>query len=261
MQFPKGQIIAFEGLDSSFKETNYKRFIDYLKSTFPKESERGLLTASFPRYGSQSCTMVERFLKNIIDSSRIREGGYSDAICSLYSIDRLDYWNTLFKIPYNNIQLTNLDLLDLPTSCFIFDRYNFSNAIYNPENGKEITKRDILKEKEKFGNPLPTILVWFRMNDRDTYLDILNEKSDKDFNESNKQFMADVWDRTDKFFKSNILESCGITSVIVDCLDAKQNIRTRDDIFNDVISGIEEAIRSIKCKHEYMPDMPDLLVD
>lgn len=123
MQFPRGQIIAFEGLDCSFKETNFKQFIDYLKLEYPKESERCLVTASFPRYGFGACFMVEQFLNNRIDSTRFR-ANFSDTVCSFYSIDRLDFWNHFYN--FNGINLTYLDIARLPQSCFVFDRYSLS---------------------------------------------------------------------------------------------------------------------------------------
>ena len=251
MQFPRGEIIAFEGLDCSFKETNFKQFVDYLKCTYPKESKQGLITASFPRYNESSCFMVKEYLDNKINSARLRVN-YSDAVCSFYSIDRLHFWNQFY--PYRNIQLTNLDIRRIPSACFVFDRYSLSNAIYNPDNGECITRDDIIKEKEKFGNPLPTILVWFRMRDRQTYLNILNNKSGKDFNESDVDFMATVWDRTNKFFKSHILEDCDIIPVIIECLDENLNIRSKEDIFKDVLDGVQKAIDMRECG--YNIDMP-----
>ena len=250
MQFPRGQIIAFEGLDHSFKETNFKQLVEYLRSNFSKECERGLITASFPRYGLSACYMVEQFLENRINSIRFR-ACYSDAVCSFYSMDRLHFWNQFHM--FDNIKLTYMDLIRLPFSCFIFDRYSLSNAIYNPDNGEYITKKDILKEKEKFGNPLPTILVWFRMRDRKTYLNILSDKSGKDFNESDVSFMASVWDRTESLINSNILQECGISTVIIECLDKDGHIRTREDIFNDVLNGINEAINFREIGHDYPP--------
>lgn len=237
--YPRGQIIAFEGLDCSFKETNFKKYIEYLTLQYPKESKRSLITAAFPRYGMGSCFMVEQFLQNKIDSTRFRVN-FSDAVCSFYSMDRLDFWNRFYQ--FNGIDLTYLDISKLPQSCFIFDRYSLSNAIYNPYNGEYVTEQDILKEKDRFGNPLPTILVWLHMKDRATYLKILSKKSEKDFNEANIEFMATVWERAERLINDDILRRCGITTVIVECLDEKLQIRSQEQIFADVISGINKAI-------------------
>lgn len=250
MQFPRGQIIAFEGLDCSFKETNFKQFIEYLRSNFNKECNRGLITAAFPRYGMSACYMVEQFLENKINSTRFR-ANYSDTVCSFYSMDRLHFWNQFHN--FTNIQLTYMDLIRIPSSCFVFDRYSLSNAIYNPDNGEYITKQDILKEKERFGNPLPTILVLFHMGNRKAYLDILKNKSGKDFNESNEEFMATVWDRIEYLINSNILQECGISTVVIECLDKDGCIRTREDIFNDVLNGINEAINFREIGLDYPP--------
>lgn len=47
--FPKGLIIAFEGLDCSFKETNYKEFASRLVRDYPSKQDF-IITESFPRY-------------------------------------------------------------------------------------------------------------------------------------------------------------------------------------------------------------------
>lgn len=237
--FPRGQIIAFEGLDCSFKETNFNRYIEYLRNKYYNECKNGLIAESFPRYGHNSCYMIDQFLYNKMDSCKLR-ANYSDAICSLYSIDRLHFWNEFH--PYTKIQLTYMDISKLPYSCFVFDRYSLSNAIYNPDNGEYVTKQDIIKEKERFGNPLPTILVFLHMNDRRTYLDILSKKSDKDFNESNINFMATVWDRTEALINSGILQECGISLLVIECLDDKHKIRSREEIFDNILHEINNAI-------------------
>lgn len=243
--FPHGQIIAFEGLDCSFKETNFKLFLEYLRKNYPKECKRGLITASFPRYGLSACYMVEQYLENKMNSTRLRTC-YSDAVCSLYSIDRLHFWNANHIIGDISVGITNYDFSRLPQSCFVFDRYSLSNAIYNPDNGEFVTEQDILKEKERFGNPLPTILVWMRMQDRSTYMKLLENKSGKDFNESDTDFMATVWDRTERLINSDILKKCGIIPVIIECIDEDGCIRTREDIFSDVLEGINKALDKIE---------------
>ena len=54
--------------------------------------------------------------------------------------------------------------------------------------------------------------------------------------------MATVWERTERLINSDILRKCGITPVIVDCLDEELCIRTREDIFADILKGINNAI-------------------
>ena len=41
---------------------------------------------------------------------------------------------------------------------------------------------------------------------------------------------------------SDILRKCGITPVIIDCLNEELEIRSREEIFADVLKGINNAI-------------------
>ena len=56
----RGKIIEFEGLDSSFKETNAKCLYDYLKDKGYKVN-----IVSFPRYDCDSSYFVKRLLSGI----------------------------------------------------------------------------------------------------------------------------------------------------------------------------------------------------
>ena len=66
MKFPKGLIIAFEGLDCSFKETNCINFFRRIQDEF-SESSKNIFYESFPRYGNWSTKAVEKWLNGSID--------------------------------------------------------------------------------------------------------------------------------------------------------------------------------------------------
>ena len=53
----QGKLFAFEGLDCSFKETNSKAYLDYLRSKGRKAE-----LFSFPRYDKESSYFVREYL-------------------------------------------------------------------------------------------------------------------------------------------------------------------------------------------------------
>ena len=63
-----GRIIAFEGLDNSFKETNYHAFVARLRYSADVE----ILTESFPRYGTQSAIMLEKWLDDLSERKEVK---------------------------------------------------------------------------------------------------------------------------------------------------------------------------------------------
>ena len=60
----KGKIIAFEGLDCSFKETNYKKFTENLKKNYELKEGEDLVTESFPRYDNDITIPLKKWLKS-----------------------------------------------------------------------------------------------------------------------------------------------------------------------------------------------------
>ena len=140
------KIIAFEGLDCSFKETNFKSFVH---SLYTVRDEKGFAihTESFPRYGYWAAKPAECWLNGKYDRNILQH--YPMAKCALYNVDRMDYW-----LSKNEDGITNLDLLNSEDKFhyFIFDRYILSNTIYNPIHPGEVHIEDFVFEvkKEKF---------------------------------------------------------------------------------------------------------------
>ena len=223
-------IIAFEGLDCSFKETNFKAFVKHLRD-IKDASEFSIITESFPRYEHPACYHVEKWLGNNYDRNVLKE--HPTAVDSLYSMDRFDYW--YYKS--NDGDITDyrwIDIVDGKRSTdrftyFVFDRYNLSNTIYNPiYPGIDI--RDFTFDNDTFAIPNPDIIVWMRMRSFDVLCELLAEKKNKDANELDIEFLRSVWERSEAIIKSNIFDKLGIKLIIADCLDEDLNIRSRDEI-------------------------------
>ena len=241
MKSNNGIIIAFEGLDCSFKETNYNSFVQKMEEKYGKEK---IFTESFPRYDNESAINVKKWLQGQFDRDHLMK--YPLVVNSLYSIDRLSYW---YEKDESENCMINL-LKDQPDNFFCFDRYNFSNSIYNPKNSKYGQKipciDDFNFDSYTFGIPNPNIVVWMRMKNFDVLAELLSKKEGKDKNEVNLEFIHDVWERMEYVIKWNYCKELGIKSVIAECLDENNNIRSREDIANDIWNQVSKRIEEIK---------------
>lgn len=204
-KFPSKKIIAFEGLDNCFKETNFKHFSKNLKNEFPNEL---ILTESFPRYGYQSCISVEKWLDGSLNRDMLKK--YPQAINNLYAVDRLHYW-------YENThgQKNNMQMLEETNACFIFDRYTISGIIYNPIKSIDIYD-NLLFEHNAFGIPNPDIVVWLRNNNLEDFLENLNKKINKDKNETDIEYLKNVYEKSEFIINSDIFKIAGIDLIVID---------------------------------------------
>ena len=238
MKFPSGKIIAFEGLDNCFKETNYKEFVSRLKSQCALY-EHMIHTESFPRYGTQCCIGVEKWLDGSFDRSHLKN--HPEAICNLYSLDRYSYW-------YESVHGTqrNIDKL-LDGECFIFDRYNVSNAIYQPQVGDMPRVDDLTYDYDAWGIPKPDIVVFLRIRNFTMYEELLKSKKNKDLNESDIGFMKKIWERAEHALCTNIFAKAGIDLRVVEILDENGDLKSRDQLAIDVYHAVRNAVnRSIE---------------
>ena len=214
-------IIAFEGLDCSFKETNYNSFVFHLREM---RSPMGfkIHTENFPRYGNKACIAAERWLNGSYDRAMLKQ--HPKAVCSFYSIDRLDYWYKKKSDGIRRIELLN-DTEKF--HYFVFDRYSLSNPIYNPLHPGEINIEDFVFDRDIYGIPNPTKVVWMRMKNFDVLAGLIAQKENKDQNELDIEFIRGVWERSEQIIASDIFDKLGIELIVVDCLNNDNSIKNR----------------------------------
>ncbi len=232
-----GLIIAFEGLDCSFKETNYIKFINRISSDMP---DQDIITASFPRYQEDSSIFLKKWLNNEYDRELLSKKPL--AINSCYALDRLDFWmgkNNIFRRSMMNYR---------DRFCFIFDRYSYSNSIYNPMYPNQMPNiNDFKFDNDTFGIPYPDIVVWMRMKNFGVLLDLISQKKDKDKNELDTAFLEMVWNRSEYMIKHNWFEEDLPTSFItIDCLNDYDMIKSRDLIASEVYKQVINTAEKIK---------------
>lgn len=242
MKFPAHKIIVFEGLDNCFKSTNYQTFVRkmMLASWDTGGKECRVVTEKFPRYGTTSAIGVEKWLDGSYDRNHLKN--YPEAINVQYSSDRLAYWFESVHGGERNIE----KLYDEETpTCFVFDRYNTSNAIYNPFIGNDTTIDDLTFDRDSFGIPQADIVVYFRMKNFDVLKSLIAQKQDKDENELDTSFIQEVWERAERAIsKPEMFKKADISLIIIDVLDNNDNLKTREMISLEVWDRITELFKT-----------------
>lgn len=233
----KGKIIVFEGLDYSFKEYNSKKLYEYIKENITKK----VILLSFPNYESNSSYFVNEYLQGKYgECSEVDE----KECTLLYAVDRYD------TIKKNNVK----ELLE-EGYYIIMDRYIGSNLIF--QTAKIFNREKDIIDDDDIG--ITTGLINSKINEYiewalDLELNILNlPKWDKviymnmplnvsyplmkerdlkngkeeDGHESNKQFLQCV--------EMNAIRLCDkLNWNIVNCVDSGNNIRSEEDIFDNI---------------------------
>lgn len=225
----KGKIINFEGLDYSFKETNTKKLYEYIKQFITPKVK----LIAFPNYNSESSLYVKRYLNG--DYGDINTvNAYQASI--MYALDR-----------YDTLKQCNIEKLLDEGYYIIFDRYVHSNIFFQLAKIDKEKKDEIeyalewIKDLEynKLKLPLEDILIYMNMPvsvshnlifDRDN-----KNGSDIDIHEINYKFKSEVEDRVHLSLKSNKTSKYEI----IDCVDSENNIKSEEDIFNDIIEVLK----------------------
>lgn len=229
------QIIAFEGLDCSFKETNHRAFVERLQNWYNGFSNVSIHTESFPRYRNESSIFLKKWLGNRFDRSMMKDN--PKIVDTFYSLDRFCYW---YEKEYTaqvwnddlHCSFTRINYLNSNDKFrfFVFDRYNFSNTIYNPIHPGEVHIEDFVFDRDNFNIPNPDVIVWMRMRDFDTFLNVLAKKEGKDANEMDIEFLRGVWERSEQLIHSDIYNKIGIKLVVIDVLNDDNTIKTKEEI-------------------------------
>lgn len=232
MYYKRNAIIAFEGLDCSFKETNHKAFVNRLMRT-RDESIYKIHTESFPRYDNPISEPLKQWLNGTLARPVLMER--PKAVCNLYAIDRFSYWYDTNTLNCNLLHTDNKEF-----HYFIFDRYGSSNAIYNPIYKDNFD--NIVYDYREWLIPLPDVVVWMRMRDFDTLARLLGEKKDKDKNEMDLDFLKKVWDKSEEIIHSDAFTKANIDLIVIDCLDEDNNFRSKESLADEIWVEVNAAI-------------------
>ena len=200
MQYRKPMLIDFEGLDCSFKETNSKKLAEHL----------GGKRYEFPDYSSESSYFVRQFL------SGKYKGIDANPIMLAYLMEMFDVWNTKVIPDIKN-----------GLKFVIFDRFWYSNIYYQCKTDKDLLSLQIIKNALK----LPDCHLLFKMiTDFNLTIKKIREKNSKDILESDENKMREVHARFNSCTFPNVNCMYNINTF------ENGDFRSKDDIFNDVLS-------------------------
>lgn len=229
----KGVLIVFEGLDYSFKETNTKKLYNYIKENISDK----VFLLSFPNYESESSIFVKNYLSGKYGNAS-EVDPYQSSI--FYAMDRYD---TIYEL--------NIKEKLQEGYIVIMDRYIGSNLIFQSTkfNNDELINKYIDSitnfEYKLLDLPKEDIVIYMNMP-VDISHKLMKERKLKsgdnvDGHEDNYEFMKNVETNAKKIINK-------LNYDIIDCIDSDNNIKSEDDIFNDILSKIKLPLDLINNK-------------
>lgn len=234
-------IIAFEGLDCSFKSTTAKAVYEKYK----KEGKK-VYFFKFPDYNCESSHMVRSYLEGKYNkvfnlNDKVKKW---KTITIMYAMDRFDSFTE------HNIW----DILNDPEAIIIFDRYCTSNLFYQTSHllkdamnyidnlYNEISEMRNL-EYNILGLPIEDITIYMKAP-LDKILEQLDIKVGKDEIENNKQLMTNTYYNAlnvlslISFDKMGNLKQDPDTIHIVNTVDINDEYLSETELVNIVINKI-----------------------
>lgn len=166
-------IIAFEGLDCTYKETNSKALYDHLRKYL---SEDQVKLVHFPNYDSQSSYFVREYLHEKYDNSDVFMSDMSKKkklkiIANFYLLDMFDWWSKLDK---KTVKVVIID------RWFYSMMYYLTKSInkHTPDPNKRVSYASTIYKMATEMYKLPMADIVFRMeNDIGTVLEKTVERA------------------------------------------------------------------------------------
>ena len=210
------QIIVFDGIDTTFKETN----ANMLYNEFTKQGKNVKLV-SFPRHGNPAAYCIDKFLQGKY-KSKLRGG----VVASMYLLDMLDYFQSEEEEP---------DIL-------ICDRYIFSTLAYQTNYDTagdfEPYVNTSISKFYKYKLPLSNIHLFFMTVNKEELtkrLQLKHMTESPDFYEKNADELLKTQKRYVKILK--YLSSINILNKFVyDTIDTVG--KDEEDIFDEILNAL-----------------------
>ncbi len=221
----KGRLIVIEGVDGSGKSTQFARLCQRVQ-------ERGLsfLRLVFPQYQEESSALIRMYLRGEFGGTPDQVNPY--AASAFYAVDRYASWKKVWEETYGAGGL------------ILADRYTTSNAVHQACKLEGEARREYLRwlsefEYEKMALPRPDLVI---------YLDLPTEKALELMKrrQAETQTQGDIHELdADYLMRSRhaALEAIDLYGwVKIDCLDAKGNLRSIEDISQEIWRFALEAL-------------------
>ena len=232
--FPNSKIIAFEGMDNCFKETNAKAFVKHLSYEYPF----GLINfQSLPRYDEDSSLMIKKYLNGEFNREVLQHD--PEVIKSFFMNDRLAYWKDYNEYSRKSNLETYLDKSSF--SCFVFDRYNVSNVFYN----NKTIRISSFEEEKQYGIPNPDIVVCLMYKDVNLYINELQKKKDRDMKEKDKDMLYHIWKLMKDINTQKAMRGADLRPVFVYCDDKEGNIKSKEKIESEIWKRVTAILNNM----------------
>ena len=231
----RGKLFAFEGLDCSFKETNSKAYLEYLRSL-----GRTAELFSFPRYDLEPSYFVKEYLAGKYG----KQESLNESVISLF------YMMDMFDCVRKHINPLLEQGVDV-----ILDRYWYSNIYYRLgllrktnkikfNNSEQLPDYYPYIEEDIADNiihlsitlklPIADYIIKLQ-SDPSVMLNFVKQKNlANDQHESDTEFLLAVSSVFNDFRFKELSTNPAITIMTT----TDKEIRPREDILNDIIRGI-----------------------
>ena len=224
----QGKIFVIEGTDGSGKQTQLKR----LQERFEKEGI-DYKTVSFPNYDSPSSSLVKMYLAGDFGKDPTSVNAYIAS--TFYAADRYATFKQGYFDYYNN------------GGVILADRYTTANMVHQASKIHDENERDKFLdwlfdfEFNLYGLPHPTKVFFLNMPPEASQR-LMKDRANKITNESKK----DIHESNPEYLKQCYKATCSLVDKYdwheVKCVDKDDNIRTIDDIHEEIFNVVKEFI-------------------
>lgn len=227
----KGIIISIEGTDGAGKHTQQQLLLKDLK-----EKGYDVFDKSFPNYESGSAAPVKMYLAGEFGNNANCLDAYQASL--LYAVDRMCTYKKEIESHYENGEI------------ILFDRYVQSNFIH------QCSKIDDIEEKMKFIDweenleydtcklPRPDLIFFIEMPIEKS-LELARARAEyktgesKDIHEEDTSYMQ-------KAYNNGMTLANKLGWNIIHCVDKENNIRTIEDIHEEIMNKVTEFLNATK---------------
>lgn len=224
-----GYLIAIDGLDGSGKKTQSDRLTEHLRAKGIKVRE-----LDFPMYDSDSSYFVKMYLNGELGHDPSETNAFAASM--FFAADRYVSFRRDWKKDY----------LD-PDTVIIANRYTTANAIHQLSKLPEAEWDDFIGwlsdfEFSRLGLPSPDLVLFLELPP-ELSLSMVDSRSNetgrvKDIHELHPEHMK-------KSHRAGLYASEKLGWHRISCADKSGGaMRSRDDIFADVIDSVEKLIRT-----------------
>lgn len=224
----KGKLFVIDGTDGSGKQTQFQK----LQERLDKEGIE-YRTVSFPNYDSPSSSLVKMYLSGEFGKNAKDVNPYIAS--TFYAADRYATFKKDFQEYYEN------------GGIILADRYTTANMVH--QSGKIEDKDELDKyldwlwdfEFNMYGLPIPDEVFFLNMP-VDKSLELMKNRDNKFTNDSKK----DIHESDENHLRDAHRAACYVAQKYdwfeINCVDANDNIRTIDDIHEEIFHEIKYHI-------------------